>query len=585
MNLLQVVNKSKIIEERAAKILNNLVADYNHGLIKTETELLYKTFLALKEFYKSIGKPTFKVRPARGTPVSSDYNDMINESVSDMASAISECESLSQALSQMFTEVELDRNMMQNKIRYVLKQIEMITSKVGDRHNAISFSDSFVNTNNFDKDMCKNLIANVNTSEGILTLATTSSDDYSVTCKVEVLDGSNGIPGNTHVVDVVDNSLHFHGEDNLHIDLSTITDGNRDTWFEYEIFDIDDATYFNTNGYGYEYKEGLKWINSGEPLRLILRLTLPTPKIANWLSLSPFIPEHKGSKASSIQRIIISDGKGNVQSISSTRVFSDDIIYVFNQQSVKTITIEFEQRLAYDTDIGHFFFVETANTNPLYYDTSTDGFSRVDGPKPSVEMLGLKYNPSLKKYVQPTSEDKVFSNQSKTKQELFSQPLSYDNIKSDTEILKAYRYHIGIRSINISSYTFESESEYISTEYVSEVPIKGVALDVADSIPATFGVGEWVKYRISTDNGETWHDITPKSRAYSGKSTYIINSKIPIELRKSNVGYIEQTSDVYSVRLKIELSRPTENTGDVFCSPIVYNYTIKAMTGDDVNEY
>ncbi len=579
-NLMQLLNKSKTIDEKASAIFSELIGQYNHGEIKTETELLYKVFNALNDFYASIGKPTYKFRPAKGTPVSEHYNSMIKEAVADISSILAESDNLSDILDQSFTEIEVDRKMLQNKIKYIGKLLDKVKIAAQDSRNRLVFGDSFVNTKQMDTDMIKGIPASINITEGVLTLNKLQAEDYSSTCDVEILSDSNGFPGNTHVADILDGSLHFSGEDNLHINLKDIIDGNNDTWFEYEIFSVTNEVYEQTVGLGFNYKENVSWITEEGPLRLVIRLTLKQPKTCNWLSLSPFIPEHKGVKAPQISSIIISDGKGTVQNITSgKRSFDSDIIYIFQTQVCKTVTVVFEQPLSYDIDIGHFFFTEVSSSNENYFDTTESKGGRVDGPSPSIELLGLKYDSKAKKVVNPSyTEGSNFIDDAKVKKELFTFPSDTANIKAGKEILPASRYHIGIKGINISCYTFDQSSEYISTAYESDESIATVSLDVTEMIPRSYGEGEWIKYSISVDDGQNWYPIVPTFKSYAGKSVYYINSNTPVELRHPANGYIETGSDVYSLRLKIELSRPT-GVNDVYTTPIVSGYNIKVTTG------
>jgi hypothetical protein len=541
--------------------------------------LLYKIFNALKDFYASIGKPTYKFRPAKYTPVSNDYNSMVKEAIIDLTSILAESENLSGVLNQSFTEIEVDRKMLQNKIKYIGKLLDKVKIAAENSRNAQIFGDSFVNTKTMDTGMIKGTPASINITEGVLTLNKIQAEDYSSTCNVEILPDSNGFPGNTHVVDTLDGTIHFNGEDNLHINLKEIIDGNNDTWFEYEIFAVTNEIYEQTIGLGFNYKENVSWITEESPLRLAVRLTLKDPKMCNWLSLSPFIPEHKGVKAASISSIIISDGKGTVQNITNKRSFDDDIIYIFQTQTCKTVTVVFEQPLAYDIDIGHFYFTEVSGSNDNYFSPSESKGGRVDGAYPSIEMLGLKYDNKTKQIVNPTyNDDTTFIDDATVKQELFNLPSDTVNIKGGEEILTASRYTIGIKGINISCYTFDETSEYISTSYESDKPIETISLDVSEIIPLKYGSGEWVKYGISIDDGQNWYTIVPTSKSYAGKSVYYINSKTPVELRHPANGYIETGNDIYSVRLRIELVRPA-GADYIYTTPVISGYNIKVTTG------
>lgn len=579
---MQLINKTKTIDEKSAAIFNKVIGEYNHGEIKSETELLYKLFNALKDFYASIGRPTFKYRVARGTPVSGDYNSMIEESIADIRSLIEDANNMNGVLEQSFNEIELDRKMLQNRIKYIYRLLSKLKVAVQNNRNGQLFSDSFINTKNMDTSIISGSPASINVTEGVLTLNKIESNDYSNTCTVEILPTSNGFPGNTHIVDTLDGDMKFAGEDNMHINLGDIIDGNNDTWFEYEIFNVDNNVYETTLGLGFNYKENVEWITDESILRLGVRLTLKNPKQCNWLSLNPFIPEHKGAASCVIKNIVISDGKGTIQNITNgKRVFDGDIIYIFQSQICKTVTIEFEQTIPYIANVGHFYFNEVTSSNELYYEDSAIA-GRVDGPVPSIEALGLKYDSRAKAVIHPNTIDAVsFINEANTKKELFNLPVDSKTIKGFKEYIYAYRYQIGLKGINISSCKFGSTSEYTSISYVSDKLINSISIDSSELIPSSYSNGEWIKYYISVDEGKTWYNIVPTFKAHTGKSVYYINSKTPIELRHSSNGYIETSYDVYNVRLKIELSRPTTE-GFEYTTPIVYGYNIKTITGGNI---
>jgi len=572
-NLMSLLSKTKTMDEKATAIFSNLVSDYNHGLIPSETELLYRIFNALNEFYASIGKPTLKFKEARLAPVSDDYNNMVAEAVADMRTILSECSNLNGVLEQSFTEIELDRKMLQNRIRYIGKLLEKVKVAADNAKVGQVVGDSFINTKSLDAGMVSGRVANINATEGVRTRKKVQSDDYASSCNVDVLPISNGFPGNTHLVDVLDSSFHFLGQDGLHLSLKDIIDGNNDTWFEYELFSISDYEWEKTIGLGFEYAENVSWVTENPPLRLGLKLTMSTPKTCNWLSLSPFIPEHRGARAGTIRSATISDGMGAIQNVVATkRLFDDDQIYLFDAQTVKTITLEFEQPLSYDTDIGHFFFQENIG------DTSG---SRVEGPMPSLENLGMKYDARTKSVVHPVlNSESSFVDEARTKQSLFVRPNDTEQVKGSQESIRASRYHLGIKSVNISCYTFEAKSDYVSIAYSMDRPIVSLSLEAIDSVPASYGPGDWLKYSFSMDEGQTWYPVVPSSRAHSGKSVYHVNTSTPAELQHPADGYIETGKAEYAVRLKIELSRPLLGN-DLYTTPAVYGYTIKASTGGE----
>lgn len=612
-NLIQFLNKTKTIDAKCEIIVNKILDEYSRGLIKTEVEMLYKLKQALKEFYSSIGKPTYKYISAKGTPISAHFNDMINKAYTDLKIMIEECENISNGIESSFVDIELSRKMLNNKIKYINKKIDDMKDilVINNEANITTFSDSFLNLDYAEIKTSGNgkiPAANINTTDGVLTLATTDNKLLSPKCKIDILDSSNGFPGNTHMIDVLDTGLHFVGYNNMRLDLNSMIDGNSDTWFEYELFNVDDKVLEQCGGLGFDYKEDISWITEDNKLKLILKLTLDVPSICNWLSLTPFVSENRGAKSSVITKVTISDENTGVQNINASKVFDDDTVILFTPQMVKSITIEIEQTMPYEVNIGHYYFTKANTINTMVFDDLQSSlYSRVDGVKPSVELLGMKYDPSTKKCIQPKNYNIEGTNSIMdsmfVKKSLFSTPTDSDKIKCSIEAIKAYRYFIGIKNISISNYQFVDTSEYMSKPFNTNDYIASITLEAEELIPKEFddyieqiikndpiaaekqglAKGQWIKYAISFDNGVEWQSIWPKHRAFQGPCTIKINSDTPENMRDTkNTVYVDRLIEPSSVRLKIYMLRP-EN--EIYKTPVVFKYKLNILTGDENIEY
>lgn len=604
---MQYLNKTKTIDAKCEIIINKILVQYSNGEIKTELEMLYKLKHALKEFYSSVGKPTFKATSAKGTPVSFHFNVMIEKAYNDLEIMINECKGMSTAIESSFVDIELSRKMLSNKINYIDKKLNDIKNKITINNNSriTSFSDSFINLDYTEIGTTKDTnIANINTTDGVLTLAPTNVKNLSSTCKIEVLNNSNGFPGNTHMIDVLEGELHFIGNNNLHINLNDIIDDNIDTWFEYEIFKIDDKIKESCNGFGFEYKENVSWITENDKLKLVLKLILAEPNECNWLNLTPFMSDSKASKASTIIKVTISDGNADSQCITTVREFNKDVVIMFTPQIVSHITIEFEQNTFYETSIGHYYFVKNDALSTLVFDDIQSSlYNRIEGEKPSVESLGMKYDPSISKCIQPKNYssdiNQIITDTNIIKSALFTTPASTYNVQSSVEILKAYRYFIGIKNISISNYQFTTASEYISKPFTTNDFITSITLESDELIPKEFDEfidknfedaekyswvkGQWIKYAITFNDGVDWEAIWPKHRAFQGPCTFKINSDTPVSLRKgTSIKYVNKLMEPSSVKIKINLQRPV---GEIYKTPLVFQYKLNLLIGDENIEH
>lgn len=594
-NLLQYANKTTVIDQMTANIINDLFSQYQSGGIQNETELFYRVKLELERFYQNLHKPSFQFRAAISTPVSSDYNQMVNEAVRDLRCLITDCQALSDALGNSFVEAEISRQLFNSELKYINQKLKDMNDKIAQNTDGTLFvyTESFNNLEQTENFM-SNSSAYVNRNDNVLTLMPTSQTNFENEAEIEILPSSNGIPGNTHLADIINGKVTFDGNKDPHLDLKEMLDGNEDTWFEYEALQVTDEVIEECGNYGFHYQEGLSWITEDDILKLHLKVNLKSRPTCNWISLDPFISEVKGVKPAQLVRCLISDGGSQVQIIEKPQLFDDNIVLIFNPQPVAYIKLEFEQDKSYQVQVGHQYYLKTSKANLGYYDQSNSQDSyRVEGPTPTVQAVGIQYDPKTRQFVPPTSErDNLYLKQEeRLKQELFEPKPDLKDAKSKMELIPAKRFSIGIRKISIAHYRFNEKGEHISVPYTSSKPIKTVTLEADESVPDSFKehleAGEnpykWIKYAISIDDGATWHDIYPKHRAYDGPCRFEINHGdirryLGQGTARERVGVITSFTTVNSVKLKITLTKPSD---DEFQTPIVYQYKLKITTGED----
>ena len=589
-NLLQYTDKSTTIDNKLNSLLAQINYDYNNGNIRTETEYYYRIKNMLTEFYNSLTKPTFQYRPAVSTPMSDEYNAMITESYSDMEYIIKDCEALSELVSQSFIDAELGRTMMINELAYLSKKIETIGESIAKNqpNGVVIFTELFN-----DLEMIGNINASrcchVNTTDGILTLKPLSKTLAGIN-KIEIdNEVSNGFPGNTHCVDTLNNELHFIGQDGLHINPNAIIDGSKDTWFEYELFSVTDEIRKQCNSYGFEYDEGISWINNNDVLRLKLIVHLNTDKVCSWATITPYLSDIKGVKNCYLEKCEIITVSNNVHCVAINKIFDDTLVFPFPAEEVNRIELTFVQPSKHLTKVGHFYYTaaDTSNMSIFQDYDYSDMFARIDGPKPSVSLLGAKYDPAEQWITYADSNTKLPSEEY-IKNKLFTLPESTISCKAGQEIIDAYRYMIGIREINLSSSTFEKHNEYISKRFVTDDVITSITLETKEHIPGDNP--DILRYYISLNGGTTWHQIYPIHRAYQGIYKYYVNndsienllSNESSQKRSKNLSII---GDTKSIQLKIEMDRPTNIENEEFSTPIVYQYKLKLTTGGETIEY
>lgn len=585
-NPLQIKTRIEVVKERMASILRKLATEYNSGVIKSPAELHHRVYRELEAFYNSIGKNTFKPIKAWGPPYSDDHNTMVRQLRDDFLTLYQEVIYMTDDLKKNFEQVELERQSFLARLSKIESLVKNIDLNIREADYTVVFRDNFVDYEHYRKDATELPAANLSADEGLLTLARVDSERFNEYATITIIEG-NGFPGNTHIVRSVGDTLKFEGQEELHINLADILDGNTDTWFEYELFELTDRTRQITQGMDFEYKEAIEWITSErEGLRCVFQIDLPKPKTMNWLSLSPFIPSDKGSSPAIIEKIMVTDEKGNVSSMGFGESFDGSKGYLFPRQKCRTITIYLRQPVAYETTVGHFYFkqVNKNDVTAISQRTEQDGI-RIHGPVPSVKNLGVTYDTGKQQILYPVAAygDKI-KDEDEKKRNLFDIPATPSNVQAGLEQVSAYRYVIGLRDVLLASYMFEPESEYVSEPFYSSTPIKAIELDVDVDIPAQFPQDQdWLEYYISVDDGQNWHRIYPRNvYKAQAKTKYLFNSGMQKSGRIDEIGYIESLTEIHQVQLKIILKRPEDIKDAEYYTPIVYGYELHALTAEEL---
>ena len=588
-NLLQYTDKSKTIDNKLALMLSEVEHEYQNGVIRTETEYYYKIKTVITNFYKSLNKPSLKFRPAVFAPISQDYNSMITEASQDMQYIINDCQSLSQSVSQSFTDAELNRTMLLNEMNYLIQKVDSIIENIAlNQSNGIVIFTELFNEKTAMGNIVDDTACTIHTNEGILTLSYRNSGKIEVTNVKIDEESSNGFPGNTHCVDTLNKDLHFIGQDGLHNKIKTIHDNNLDTWFEYELFSIPEKTRQECNNFGFNYAERVSWVSDG-PLKLKLIIYTNPSDICSWVSLQPYLSDIKGIKNCIIEKCNVITSDNNVYKVATNISFDETKILMFPAKPIQRIELILIQNSWYATKVGHNYYTKV-NTKSMSifqdYDT-TNIYARVEGEQPSVNLLGVKYDPSTQ-WIKYNESGDEYASDSYIKDELFTIPNSTIEIKAGQEMVDAYRYMIGIRNVSPKYYNFSEHGEYISNSYATEQCITSVSLETKEYIPGDNP--DILKYYLTFDGGVNWHQIYPTHRAYEGIYRYTINADTIANLMTTNDKIkksknLNLLNDVYSFQLKITMDRPTGIQNPENSSPVVYQYKLIVETGGDNIEY
>ena len=577
-NLLQMTNKSEMLEKKADQIVGDVIADIKRNDIPNRAEYIHRIYIALRDFYDSIGKPTMKNRPAEVFPISKDYNDMMSEIRKDFAILNDDISELIKTLDDAYKQIELDRTMISNLIESTDKKYEK--TSINSISNQNVFLESFITLGYFDTELCEETPCNINTLYKRMSLANEKLINLNQNAVVEIQEKSNGFPGNTHQVNLISNKIKFLGESGLRINLTDILDGNDETWFEYELYNIPENERLDKINLGFNYSEGISWISDVSSLNLDLRIFFANAELMNNIALKPFIASDKDYAAAKIVSLKISDSSGKlIDIVSSEEIFNTDKAYYFEPIKCKNIFISLRQPNTYKTDIGHFYYKSIGMNNVDYFKSQKeDMIFRVNGPVPSIQNLGIVYDTKQKKLIQPSSLNKeAGKNDNLVKNNLFNLVPDTNGSINALEHFEANRFLIGIRDISCFNFSYKEKSEYVSTKFTSTKPISNISMIVDDFIPKLFPQSDkdYIRYYFSINDGLEWHPIIPRGlNKLEGYSKYIINSGTPANYRDKSTGYIETPQNEYSIRIKIILERPTDIEGSEFYSPMVNSYKV-----------
>jgi hypothetical protein len=518
---------------------------------------------------------------------------MIQKILTDITTMYEEIVHLTDDLSSNFEQVEMERQSFTKRVNDIETVLTQIQAGFTGRTDLTIFHEDFSNIDRYNQGGVKGTPAYLSTDDRILTLNRTKGDNFNEFATITIIKG-DGLPGNTHIVRSSGDTLKFDGEEEMHINLADILDGNADTWYEYEAIELTQQTTELTGFKDYKYSEDIKWVQNTDneiynTMRCVIQVDLPTARIMNWINITPYIPSDRGALPATIEKVVVSDGKGTYKGMAFEEAFSAGKAFIFPRQECKTITIYLRQDTAYETQVGHFYYMEVNKDEIAVMDQNhqINGI-RVYAPyevtMPSIENIGVTYDTGAKEIVYPIMKyGDTINNEDTKKKNLFTIPDTNERTLAGLEQVSAYRYAVGMRDIELASYQFSDASQYISTPYISLSPISQIELDVNFEIPESFGDGEWVNFYISIDNGNKWYPIYPKNLPRSDvKTRYLFNSGTPKEGRLEEVGYIESPIDVNEIILRIDLKRPNTITDADYFTPVIYSYELQAITAEEV---
>lgn len=208
---------------------------------------------------------------------------------------------------------------------------------------------------------------------------------------------------------------------------------------------------------------------------------------------------------------------------------------------VKSLRFEFYQDIPYPTVIGHKYYLKTTVTQ-----------------KKKSSWFGLKTSSSTtsKKYRVPTDVmNPVQSGGRKLLGWGSSTTITDTDMETFYDLLRAYRYSIGIADLGLFRREYSQTSRFVSRPHIFEKPVTAASIIVSEFIPEGWdSTKSWIMYEISHD-GTTWQRVSPQNT----------------EATDSAVVHFPATQRLY---LRATLERPSDRPTE---SPAIEYYAIKAI--------
>lgn len=459
------------------------------------------------------------------------------------------------------------------KISNQVKSLQLYSSSRNS--NVVMFTDTFRNRDSLDDELVPPSDRVTLPAPGYLTLPPEGeSVNLSQGAEVKILDSSNGFLGNNQEIEDPENApldpvsntyqYSFVQEEYPANDLAALVDAEPDTWIEYEHYLLTDAQRSIGRNLNFTYtmdeSDGsvreVEWSNgpSDGTLKLDLEFDLKSVRQINSVSLVPFGLEDNKNYPILIKSISTSANKtdwydlrptevwiANDINLQNARAASSAVIggaaWSFPARHARYVRVKVEQPSPVDANVGHVYWVDRNAEE-----------SRIEGPKPPVDDTGK-----------------------------FLGTQSVGDALQRRQFFQGKRWAIGIRDVNLMQTQYAKRASMVTKPMrvagrIDRVALESVELEVPDSYPIG---SHWIKFFISPDDGESWHQIARIDDPQAGLPQQIsFNDPLHESLRESSVVNYVTENPVTTLRLKVEMERPDDVR---FTTPILRSYTLKVL--------
>jgi len=615
------LNPSTEYESKAIALvmeMRNFLLEANNNLNADEVNARYRDIQT--RFSEVIGKPLTQFEPyVKGEPARSDK---VNRFISNLQKDINILEDQIELMraNSIFIHNNMRIQIQQSKnenasVSNKMKSLQLYTSS---QNNELTiFGDYFKNDNFIDKEKVDPELRALLETERRFTLPknTVSTTNPLAAAKIKILPTSNGFPGRLVEVEEITSKTptnpvtrekiyRFIAEADERSDPFYITDNSPATWFEYEKNLVSENDRIDALNYNFKYQntdennfknlqevvypvafgEYIDWANGpdGDVLRLDVEFDLKSVQKINEIVYSPFGLEDNKNNPVIINYVEVSLDNNEWETLQPTNViitpdvnlaaarisqevFAGSATWNLKNDSVRYIRFHIEQKNPIDSKIGHLWYRKPRRIVRVLDPTSATpsivekviGGERTEGKIPTTSKPTKFYDPSFS--VVQDSGSTIDQNPSLVK---------------NVEIFNGKRWAIGIRDISARSVKYSESGVIITKPFKIGGVIDRVSLESGVYIPEEFSSTQlWVRYYISPNDGVNWYQISRVQDDYIGVPEILsFNDPIPAEFREGNVGHYSVNGVVNSVRVKIEIDRPSNKPN---LTPVVSWYKLK----------
>jgi hypothetical protein len=212
--------------------------------------------------------------------------------------------------------------------------------------------------------------------------------------------------------------------------------------------------------------------------------------------------------------------------------------------------------------------------------TGVEKINRTHPPASPSYFLGGNYNLSEEEIIAEKKQmvlkpDLISTISLNRSYEILRDGETYNN-----ERLQVKRWSMGIRDISVENEVYQNSAEIISKPFNFPYPIEYLMLYSDYFLPVNSQENIFeediqpILYYISVNDGTSWLQISPVEDPFNQSipEIYAFNQKVSTETRIPGVAYVETEGEVNSVRVKIQLRRPSVSN----VTPLVNYYEIAA---------